>query len=163
MGGPVVKEEKVDRPANWQNYLGQIVKGISDEGSSTPFEGGTKTMRHREMDSQNKRHSQTIAQQDRQMAQSYRMHQESMALQRWSEQQRYELAWAEFDLAKQMAQQKASAQTSGLSGDDLLAALTGGAASGTEEVSVITPAEESHSYADIMQNRRNQGLYAPGM
>ena len=98
------KEERIERSPAWQQHIAELA-GISQAGDASFFPAGTKTMRHQEMDSANKRHRQSIASQERmqgaQLAQQYKMHAENLAHQRWYDQQRMDLAWAEYNATKE--------------------------------------------------------------
>ena len=80
------KEEKTKRAANWQDHLGALTGG--SKPMSSPF-GGQKTMRHKEMDSANKRHAQQMA-----------LERERLALSKWETEMRMNLNMMEFEALK---------------------------------------------------------------
>ncbi len=96
MADVIAQQNQAERSPNWQDYYQQI-SGMRDTGDVSFFPAGTKTMRAIEDDSANKRHSQSIAQADRSDAMRYKMHAETLAYQRWIDEQRLALDWAELN------------------------------------------------------------------
>jgi hypothetical protein len=114
---PVTPTEQEKRSPKWQDYMQQVLGHTGERAGIQMFPEGTKTMRHREMDSANRRHSQTIAQQDRALQQDYLKHSEDLALRKWIAEENKKLAWAEFNASMAAEQQT---NPLGLSFDDSL-------------------------------------------
>ncbi len=102
----VVNEEQEKRSPNWMNHLSNLV-GQAQKPAPGPFPGGTKTMRHKEMDSANERHAKDIALAEKKLSQDYSLQMKQMELQRYIHDSRlamdkaahdalYKLSWAEF-------------------------------------------------------------------
>ena len=102
------KEERVERSPAWKAHLAELA-GISQAGDASFFPAGTKTMRHHEMDSANKRHTQSIAAQTRGQDLQYKAHAERLAHDRWFAGQRLELDWAAHNATMTALEQAAKA------------------------------------------------------
>jgi hypothetical protein len=125
---PVTPTEQEKRSPKWQDYMQQVLGHTGERAGIQMFPEGTKTMRHKEMTSANRRHSQSIAQADRDLAARVSMHSAGLTTQERIHAAEMALKRAEFEQDKlefelnYALDKKASEQTSSswIGNDNLL-------------------------------------------
>ena len=119
-------------PPNWQDYLTQMQQMVGLRDDISPMPAGTPTMDYINMESANRRHAQALAAEQAMHAQSLALEQQKLALSNWEAQQRWTLAYMEYE-AKKAADAAAAAANAGATSNIDLAkelALYQGTASG---------------------------------